>query len=882
MVLIALAFLVAAASLDAAELEVDCYASVADKGTGLVLQPVVHTREWKSLHVGFGGFPRPEMDHHFVFKEGGSGTLRASRSGTFGWRIRPPTNAVYSVIGIGATLPVGEWKGARFSVGRENGVLCDDMKPGVICRARSVVGLSLERGGHRIALAFPMPVDVSLQRNRSSDTFALRIGRQRIYDPAVESEDVSVRLSVCDPSGVRVQFAEPYVISASDHWIPVEQRKEIAAGGAFDLSGQGFLDAPAGKYGWTKNVSGHFEFEGCPGVSRRFYGVNLVGTMNFPSKAEADILIDRLARMGYNSIRLHHYDGGWVDHSAKGLRLNEENVRRFDYLVARGIAKGFYFTTDLYCSRPVHPSDIGLAGKKPYSFREFKPLIRFNEAAYRNWESFAALFLNHVNPYTGRAYKNEPALNLISLVNEGTLRSSYGDVKDEPFFNEAWTNWCVGQGCRRIRKVSEVSRDDPIFCRFDAETERRMFRRMRSFLDGLGIKALLTNENNGLHPESMQGVCEDNFDYCDHHFYVDHPTFADRSARWRCPAFCRNENPLRDPRSPLTSAAFVRHWKMPFTVTEWNFAAPNRYRGMGGLLAGAVASGQGWDGLWRFAYAHKLENMHDGHGELKWFDLSTDPIQAASERAMVQLFLRGDMPVLKERFTMDFDDGPGNGKSCPAAPKWAQAAYFARVGTRRHCDASGEDGRCFVLQEVGGLSRDDRAECPFVLPASQHLSVDREKGRFSVDTDCTKGGYADSGSICAEGLIVNVSGCPATVWVNSLDGRPVSQSHRLVVTHLTDVQADGAGYAGPGRQILVAFGRNGGLLAENGVADIRIRMSQNASDVNVYELDTSGVRVRKVERELGTSPWNGTVLHFVATTRNPDGRARFAYEIVRE
>ena len=100
--------------------------------------------------------------------------------------------------------------------------------------------------------------------------------------------------------------------------------------------------------------------------------------------------------------------------------------------------------------------------------------------------------------------------------------------------------------------------------------------------------------------------------------------------------------------------------------------------------------------------------MHDGHGELKWFDLSTDPIQAASERAMVQLFLRGDMPGLKERFTMDFDDGPGNGKSCPAAPKWAQAAYFARVGTRRHCDASGEDGRCFVLQEVGGLSSADR------------------------------------------------------------------------------------------------------------------------------------------------------------------------------
>ena len=42
------------------------------------------------------------------------------------------------------------------------------------------------------------------------------------------------------------------------------------------------------------------------------------------------------------------------------------------------------------------------------------------------WKAFAKNLMTHVNPYTGRAYKDEPALPLISLINEGGLFMGWG------------------------------------------------------------------------------------------------------------------------------------------------------------------------------------------------------------------------------------------------------------------------------------------------------------------------------------------------------------------------------------------------------------------------------------------------------------------------
>ena len=146
-------------------------------------------------------------------------------------------------------------------------------------------------------------------------------------------------------------------------------------------------------------------FEDKPDNPQRFCGANLCMTANFLPHELADTLVDRFIAMGYNSIRIHHHDRNLYE---------DDNWDRLDYLISRGISKGIYFTTDLYVSRRVRYRDLGLEGKGFIKANLYKNLIPCYEPAFEDWCKYAKEFLEHVNPYTGRAYKDEPAIALIS------------------------------------------------------------------------------------------------------------------------------------------------------------------------------------------------------------------------------------------------------------------------------------------------------------------------------------------------------------------------------------------------------------------------------------------------------------------------------------
>ena len=94
---------------------------------------------------------------------------------------------------------------------------------------------------------------------------------------------------------------------------------------------------------------------------------------------------------------------------------------RLDYLLAKFYEKGVYVTTDLFTCRPVAWRAIGIDRDGRVDQQVYKNLIPVHEGAYQNWATFAKNLLTHMNPYTGRAYKDEPGLPLISLINEGHL-----------------------------------------------------------------------------------------------------------------------------------------------------------------------------------------------------------------------------------------------------------------------------------------------------------------------------------------------------------------------------------------------------------------------------------------------------------------------------
>jgi hypothetical protein len=147
-----------------------------------------------------------------------------------------------------------------------------------------------------------------------------------------------------------------------------------------------------------------------------------------------------------------------------------------------------------------------------------------------------------------------------------------------------------------------------------------------------------------------------------------------------------------------------------------------------------------------------------------------------------------------------------------------------------------------------------------------------------LDTARTCGGYAPAGQTIhdkAENVSISIIGTNATVWVSSLDGQPIPQSRRLLITHLTDLQNNGIQYAETERKTLLKWG---GLphLVRNGQARIRLQLL-DSSKFEAWSLSTSGRRLSRLQPRI-----DGRSLEFTADVgANPQQGAQMIYELVR-
>ena len=433
------------------------------------------------------------------------------------------------------------------------------------------------------------------------------------------------KLSGAEP--LELVVPQPVVLTAGKGWLPFSVKPGIVPGSALDFSSFSGIEAPAGRYGRVVTRDGHFAFAEAPDRTCRFYGVNLCFSANFhQTREEAERFAKLLVRLGYNTVRLHHHDGMLVQGSADGTTLNPDRLRELDALVAAFYANGIYVTTDLFVSRGVPYREVGIDRDGKVEMMAFKDLVRTNALAEANLKRFAKSWLTHVNEYTGRRWADEPGLAWISLVNENC-------PDNQRSMNDA----------ERARMVA---------------AENAFFARMKTFVrEELGSSVLLT-DLNGWSCNPLWAPCREAFDYVDMHFYVDHPRFIE--SPWRLPSECGNSNPLRSSQIPGVSAAGrCKLAGKPFTITEWNFSGPGRFRGVGGIATGAIAAMEDWDGLWRFAWSHDIEGVrHPERKPMDYFNLAGDPLLLASERATMCLFLRRDLtPGDKKALAIDSKEG---------------------------------------------------------------------------------------------------------------------------------------------------------------------------------------------------------------------------------
>lgn len=204
-----------------------------------------------------------------------------------------------------------------------------------------------------------------------------------------------------------------------------------------------FLDAPAGAGGFIRCENGHFVND----KGRvRLHATNLTGPANFPTHEQADKLARRLARFGINCVRLHYFDAGygtfkfpalpgifkgvsaWSD-ASELPEFDPDQRDRQDYMIAAFKKQGIYVDMNLHVAREPKGLDI------------------FSSKLIRLQKEYAQKLLTHVNPYTGNAYVNEPAIAVIEINNENALWTMYRggscDTMSAEYKNELQSKWNV-------------------------------------------------------------------------------------------------------------------------------------------------------------------------------------------------------------------------------------------------------------------------------------------------------------------------------------------------------------------------------------------------------------------------------------------------------
>jgi len=123
------------------------------------------------------------------------------------------------------------------------------------------------------------------------------------------------------------------------------------------------------------------------------------------------------ARMGWDGVRLALW-GDWENCDKAGNLISNEHLDLMDYAIARGRERGVYF---LFTPMHTYPPGIPPEQRDALTgFARFYPKAELgnNPAAIAAQRNFLRQVLEHVNPYTGVALKDEPSILFIEPINE--------------------------------------------------------------------------------------------------------------------------------------------------------------------------------------------------------------------------------------------------------------------------------------------------------------------------------------------------------------------------------------------------------------------------------------------------------------------------------
>ena len=518
---------------------------------------------------------------------------------------------------------------------------------------------------------------------------------------------------------------------------------------------------------------------------------------------------------------------------------------------------------DLLCYRKFKPGD-GVEAVDQLG-EAAKPYTAFDSRLIELQKKYAYDMLTHINPYTGLAYKDDPAIALVGLVNENDVIGR--KITVEPYrsrLEQQYRAWAAERDIPVSGDPVDFSvRSEPIM-RFLVEVEQRFYREMISYLRELGVRVPVTGTNmslGGLPILWALGAA----DYSDCHTY------------WRYIEHGIKRSMLANRYVAFERLSFMRRLDMPFFVGEWDEPWPNEWRAESPLIMAAVAALQDWSGLTThtYRYRHTAPVEHIGgvimgrYRHRRYFDTFNDPAIFGLFQHAALIFRRADVDTARETVGIQIPEEMvfGSFLNYPTPYSWSahgDAKPEALEKIPALILASEKHKIGMVLP--GATPEADALVAPTEAQVNEHtdqvtsdtgqLHRNLEKRIGWIDTPRTKAAYGflgDSGEVSLDGLTIRAESPFAVIAISSLTDESVVTSSQLLLTAVGRADNSGAQYNADHTEQLDSG--HGPVLIE--VIQAAIELETTQPSLNVWAVSPEGL-------------YSGTV-----PTEYRDGKLRF-------
>jgi hypothetical protein len=593
-------------------------------------------------------------------------------------------------------------------------------------------------------------------------------------------------------------------------------------------------DDYAGEHGFLQAEGDTLVFD--DGTEARFWGGNIAASAIYDTEAHIVEQTERMAQLGYNLMRIHHHDSmGWVDRPVidKGYsdsqHLDPDVMDRLDWWIKCMKDNGVYVWLDLHVGRVFKSGDGISIGWDEISRRggNVKGFDYFNGDVEALMQEFNEAYLNHVNPYTGLAYKDDPGIICVLLTNEDDLTANGANVmlgdKGNPVHNALMTSamqdFCAETGLSYSSVYQTWRAGASKLFTNDAEHDwdARMIDHLR---DTVGYDGLVATTDLW-HSELFSLPALTTGDVIDVHSYGSDGALA--------------TNP-RTSANYLSRIASGQVYDMPVTVTEWNVPFDNADRFTSPVYTATMAAFQGWDAMMIYNYSQR--DFYAQSSATTWSSFHDPAITGVAPLAAL-LYRAGHVSDAINTYCLQLNESnlyyQATSASSSQTIRTLMETSKLTIGLP-NVSSLDWDTQTTVdpgVQVVTSLSTDYiPSGQDYVESDTGEIKRDWSRELLTIDTDKSQAAVGRVGAAPVQlgDVYIDVSNTEGTIGVSSLDDQPIISSNNMLLTAVSTVTTT-SGSTLPWRSLAV---------------DGTIRIRSNLDALKLVPLSADGTRLAPV------------------------------------